>query len=329
MSLSDVQEPRPRSQACCAPSRAPVASQSPSRTVAQPRRAAGTRLSGLVNVPGGRFLMGTDDGEGFPADGEGPVREVVVGRFRLAAAAVTVSQFATFVKATGYLTEAERFGWSYVFEALVGSDVTVRGLADGAPWWIAVDGASWRHPEGPGSSISTRQHHPVVHVSWNDAIAFCRWRGARLPTEAEWERAARGGLVQKQFPWGDELTPRGVHQCNIWQGVFPHHNTGEDGHLGTAPVKAYRPNGFGLYNMSGNVWEWCSDWFSPDFHLEGPRTDPQGPAVGIARVLRGGSYLCHASYCNRYRLAARSSNSPESTTGNIGFRIAAASDSEH
>jgi formylglycine-generating enzyme len=307
---------------CCAPAR-PAASSAtePSRTPAGTSR--GNRLGGMIELPGGAFLMGTDDGEGFAADGEGPVREVALGAFRLAAAAVTCSQFATFVKATGYVTEAETFGWSYVFADFLPADAPVRGEADGAPWRQAVDGADWGHPEGPGSSVATRQHHPVVHVSWNDAMAFCAWRGLRLPTEAEWEYAARGSLVQKRYPWGDELTPNGQHRCNIWQGEFPVRNTGEDGHLGTAPVKAYRPNGFGLFNMSGNVWEWCSDWFSPDFHLDGPRVDPHGPAGGTSKVVRGGSYLCHASYCNRYRVAARSSNMPDSSTGNIGFRCAA------
>lgn len=181
-------------------------------------------------------------------------------------------------------------------------------------------GARWRAPEGPGTSIGDRRDHPVVHVSWNDATAYARWAGKRLPTEAEWGKAARGGLVRARFPWGDELTPNGRHRCNIWQGDFPVRNPREDGCAGTVPVKAYAPNGFGLYNTSGNVWEWCADRFTAD--RPATRTDPAGPPHGENRVLRGGSHLCHRSYCNRYRVAARTSNTPDSTTGHGGFRCA-------
>jgi formylglycine-generating enzyme len=269
--------------------------------------------------------MGTEDEEGFPADGEGPIRRVELGPFRIDPTAVTNAQFAAFVKATGYVTDAERYGFSFVFEGFL-SEENRRGsqVVPAVPWWRAVTGANWRRPEGPGSSVTSRQNHPVVHVSWNDATTYCEWSDTRLPTEAEWEYAARGGLEQQRYPWGDELTPDGRHRCNIWHGEFPEHNTGEDGHLGTAPVKSYRPNGYGLYNIAGNVWEWCADWFSPDFHRTGPRTDPTGPSDGTARVMRGGSHMCHASYCNRYRVAARSSNTPESSAGNIGFRVAGA-----
>jgi formylglycine-generating enzyme required for sulfatase activity len=277
----------------------------------------------MVALPGGAFLMGTDDREGFPADGEGPVRQVELSPFRITETTVTNSQFATFVKATGYRTEAEGFGWSYVFHAFVAEGLTGIGHPEGAPWWTGVEGADWCHPDGRGTSIGSRPNHPVVHVSWNDASAYCEWRGVRLPTESEWEYAARGGLVQKRYAWGDELTPNGRHRCNIWQGRFPDLNTQEDGYAGTAPVKSFTPNGFGLHNMSGNVWEWCADWFSRDFHVDGPRKDPAGPGAGTDRVIRGGSYLCHASYCNRYRVAARSHNTPDSATGNMGFRCAA------
>jgi len=275
----------------------------------------------MVRLPGGRFLMGTDDGEGFPEDGEGPVRPVTLSPFRIEPCAVTNAQFAAFVKDTGHVTSAQEFGWSFVFAAFAGP-AAAGPRSQGAPWWVAVEGATWRRPEGPGSDIGARQTHPVVHVSHRDAQAYCAWRGGRLPTEAEWEYAARGGLEQARYPWGDELTPRGGHRCNIWQGRFPEQNTGADGHVGTAPVRAFRPNGHGLYQMAGNVWEWCADWFGVD-HPAGPATDPTGPGDGPGRVLRGGSYLCHASYCNRYRVAARTANTPDSSTGNTGFRSAA------
>jgi formylglycine-generating enzyme required for sulfatase activity len=278
-----------------------------------------------VALPGGEFWMGTLDTEGFPADGEGPVRRVRLSPFRIARCAVTNDQFAAFVAASGYRTEAERFGWSFVFGAFVSRKLAgaVRGSPEDAPWWLAVTGADWRHPEGPGSSIGRRGRHPVVHVSWNDAQAYCTWAGLRLPTEAEWEYAARGGLDQRRYPWGDELCPEGRHRCNIWQGRFPDYNTAEDGYAGTAPVDVYAPNGYGLCNMVGNVWEFCQDRFSPRHPVAALLEDPRGPASGTDRVMRGGSYLCHASYCNRYRVAARSHNTPDSSTGNLGFRCAA------
>ncbi|MDT0429872.1 formylglycine-generating enzyme family protein [Streptomyces sp. DSM 41770] len=271
-------------------------------------------------LPGGTFLMGTQDPDGFASDGEGPVREVRLSPFRVEAYAVSNERFARFVAATGHVTEAERFGWSYVFAGFLPAALR-RGAPrpDGTPWWCGVEGARWNAPEGPGSGLDGREDHPVVHVSWNDARAYCRWAGTRLPTEAEWEYAARGGLEQRRYPWGDELTPGGEHRCNIWQGRFPAKNTAEDGYAGTAPVDAYQPNGFGLYNMAGNVWEWCADRWGTD-HGDRRRTDPRGPAAGGQRVMRGGSYLCHHSYCNRYRVAARTRNTPDSTAGNLGFR---------
>ncbi|HEY8458621.1 MAG TPA: formylglycine-generating enzyme family protein [Actinopolymorphaceae bacterium] len=283
----------------------------------------------MVKISGGEFLMGGDDPDAFPDDGEGPVRRVRVSPFLIDATTVTNRQFASFVKATGYVTEAERFGWSFVFHLFVGPEqrrYVMDATVPDAPWWLGVKGANWRAPEGPGSDISTRPHHPVVHVSWRDAYAYARWAGKRLPTEAEWEFAARGGLSRARYAWGDELTPRGRHRCNIWQGRFPHVNTADDGYVGTAPVKSFPPNGFGLYEVAGNVWEWCADWWSTSWHVpESPETriDPKGPESGDAKVMRGGSYLCHASYCNRYRVAARTKNTPDSSSGNLGFRCAA------
>jgi formylglycine-generating enzyme len=198
-----------------------------------------------------------------------------------------------------------------------------RGAAQ-APWWRQVFGTDWRHLEGPYSSVENRMDHAVVHVSWNDATAYSvwagRWAGRKLPTEAEWEYATRGGLEQRRYAWGEELTPDGEWRCNIWQGTFPLRNTLEGSYLGTAPVDAFEPNGYGLHNVSGNVWEWCSDWFHSSFHAHGPRNNPTGPPFGQAKSIRGGSYLCHDSYCNRYRVAARSSNTHDSSTGNTGFR---------
>ncbi|NPC95809.1 formylglycine-generating enzyme family protein [Nocardioides sp. zg-DK7169] len=291
---------------------------------------------GQVRVPAGTFAMGDAHGDGYPADGETPVHRVELSAYLIDAKAVTNAQYAAFVKATGYVTDAERDGVSAVFHlAVEAARGDVLGPAAGTPWWLAVRGADWRHPGGPRSSAADLPNHPVVHVSWRDAQAYCRWAGKRLPTEAEWERAARGGLDGARYPWGDELRPKGRWRCNIWQGRFPEVNTLEDGHLTTAPVTAYLPNGLGLHNTVGNVWEWCQDVFRPTEYADrvaagGPVRDPlaaeavvdPGQEGGVPRVMRGGSYLCHDSYCNRYRVAARSANTAESSSGNIGFRCA-------
>ncbi|SFO90309.1 formylglycine-generating enzyme family protein [Salibacterium halotolerans] len=277
----------------------------------------------LQYIPGGEFLMGTDDEEGFKADGEGPVRKVTVSPYYIDAYTVTNREFSRFVEETGYRTESEEFGWSFVFYSFLPDNPGVKTQQLPAiPWWYAVGEAYWYQPEGPGSSIEDRMDHPVIHVSWNDAEAFCRWAGKRLPTEAEWEMAARGGLEQNRYPWGNELTPGGEHYCNIWQGTFPEENTLEDGFKGTAPARSFSANGYGLYNVSGNVWEWCSDWFDTSYEKR-ESINPTGPETGDAKVTRGGSYLCHYTYCNRYRVAARSSNTIDSSTGNMGFRCAA------
>ena len=267
--------------------------------------------------------MGDHFDEGYPADGERPVHEVSLPDFWMDEATVTNDDFAAFVDATGHVTDAEELGISAVFHsAFEGKKSSVlHALAD-APWWLAVRGADWRHPHGPWSSLKGRGDHPVVQVSWRDAASYAAWAGKRLPTEAEWEYAARGGLVNQRYAWGDELEPDGEHRCNIWQGDFPTRNTRDDGFEITAPVRSYQPNGHGLWQMAGNVWEWCADWFSPDYYAESPPESPVGPSTGEARVIRGGSYLCHDSYCNRYRVAARSSSTPDSATGNMGFRCA-------
>lgn len=284
--------------------------------------------------------MGSDDALAYPEDGEGPVRRVHVEPFELGRHAVTNAQFELFVQATGYVTDAERFGASFVFSGLLAEGFPPTRAVAAAPWWREVPGAHWRHPQGPSSSVfgaasasgtcdrsalpepSTSpdlRDHPVVHVSWNDAAAYCAWSGLSLPTEAQWEFAARGGLARQPFPWGGELLPGGRHRMNVWNGSFPDRNSLADGYLGTCPVGAFEPNGFGLHNMTGNVWEWTIDPFD---RADGGRP---GESPGEApRALRGGSYLCHASYCRRYRVSARMANTPESSTGNIGFRCARA-----
>ena len=274
----------------------------------------------MVEIPGGTFWMGSDDSFAYSQDGEAPAREIEVSPFWIDACAVSNAQFGAFVDESGYITEAESFGWSFVFAGLLTDNFPPTEAVAQAPWWRKVEGADWTHPDGPQSSLDGRVDHPVVHVSWNDAVAYCAWAAKRLPTEAEWERAARGGLERKAFPWGDELEPGGEHRMNVWQGTFPAHNTLDDGFLGLAPVDAFEPNAFGLHNVTGNVWEWSADWFHPTFRQRDRGRDPTGPLRGTRRVQKGGSYLCHHSYCRRYRPAARQGSTPDSSTGNVGFR---------
>ncbi|HEU4946432.1 MAG TPA: formylglycine-generating enzyme family protein [Kribbella sp.] len=276
-----------------------------------------------VPVPAGSLEMGDPFAEGYPADGETPVHTVHLDAFAVDPTAVTNAEFALFTEATGYRTEAERYGSSAVFHlAVAAPDSDILGHVAAAPWWLTLRGADWRHPDGADSGVDDRLDHPVVHVSHHDAVTYCRWAGKRLLTEAEWEYAARGGHQRRRFVWGDELTPGGEHRCNIWQGSFPGHNTLEDGYLTTAPARSFQPNDYGLWNLAGNVWEWCADWFSPHYYRRSPAANPAGPKYGEGRVMRGGSYLCHDSYCHRYRVAARSHNTPESSSGNLGFRCA-------
>jgi formylglycine-generating enzyme required for sulfatase activity len=259
--------------------------------------------AGMVFIGGGTFRMGDDDGMPY----EGPAHEVELEPFWIDAREVTVADFARFVEATGYRTHAERFGWSGVFDTAAGR-------------WSRVGGADWRRPEGPGSRAEPDE--PVCQVSWRDAAEYARWAGKRLPTEAEWEYAARGGLAGKRYAWGDELRPGGRPVANWWQGRFPEENTGEDGFFRRAPVGSFPPNGYGLYDTAGNVWEWCSDRYADDYYSRSPRRDPPGPAGGAERAMRGGSWLCSENYCANYRVAARSHATPDTGLNNLGFRCA-------
>ncbi|XP_030752379.1 formylglycine-generating enzyme isoform X2 [Sitophilus oryzae] len=267
--------------------------------------------SNMVLIKHGIFEMGTNKPM-FVSDMEGPARNISIKKdFYLDIFEVSNENFYDFVRMTGYKSEAEIFGDSFIFEMSLAEnqrDSYEDVRAVGAPWWIKLKGVTWKHPEGPDSTIEDRMSHPVVHVSWNDAKTYCQHLGKRLPTEAEWEMACRGGLKQKLYPWGNKLNPNNQHWANIWQGEFPKTNTGEDGYIFTNPVNEFPPNKFGLYNMAGNVWEWTEDdW----------QTDPEN-----SKVKKGGSFLCHESYCWRYRCAARSFNTKDSTAANLGFRCA-------
>lgn len=272
-------------------------------------------------IPGGRGTIGTARPE-IPLDGEGPERPTRIKPFLLGETAITNAEFAEFVADTGHITDAERLGTSFVFWGdLPDSTPDTRAVHD-AEWWRQVEGANWRAINGPGTESSAwHPDHPVVHVSWNDAAAYAAWAGGRLPTEAEWEHAARGGLAKARYPWGDaEPDDTTFQPCNIWQGTFPIRNTCADGYAATATAKSFAPNGYGLYNMCGNTWEWIADRFT----VASMKKEVQARARALKdfRLLKGGSYLCHRSYCYRYRIAARSSNTPDTSTSHQGFRVA-------
>jgi formylglycine-generating enzyme required for sulfatase activity len=295
---------------CCSPTVATltVASARPEAAITSTE----TSLTGMVQIPAGPFSMGTNNALAYPADGEGPKRIVELDEFWIDETAVTNQSFAQFVEATGYITEAELTGWSFVPAFLLSEqdEQYLVGQSGDTPWWVGVTAANWRQPLGPSSSTTDIQSHPVTHISWRDANAFAQWNGKRLPTEAQWEKAARGGLDNSLYAWGDDLIVDGQHMCNIWQGDFPTFNSAQDGHLGTAPVHSFEPNGYGLYNVCGNVWEWTADsWNSTD--------------LADNKVIKGGSFMCHDSYCNRYRLSARTSHPKNGFTAHIGFRCVA------
>ena len=269
---------------------------------------------------GGASLLGTQNPQ-IPDDGEDPMRKTRIKPFRMGATSVTNAQFKAFVEATGYVTEAERFGWSFVFWAQVPESLgATQGVID-IEWWRRVDGANWCDINGPGT-MAEHWHpdHPVVQASWNDARAYADWVGGRLPTEAEWEHAARGGMGDVRFPWGDqEPNDTDFQPCNIWQGRFPEVNTAKDGFAATAPAQFYAPNGYGLYNLVGNVWEWTAE----AYRIKSLKKQVRQRLAGMKgyKLSKGGSFLCHKSYCYRYRIAARSGTSPDSATTHQGFRI--------
>lgn len=279
-------------------------------------------------IPGGRYIIGTNGIDGVPTDYEGPAVTIELPSFEIEATTVTNQAFAEFVDSTGYVTEAEKFGWSFVFHYFLDEATKAASkIAPNLPWWYAVDGADWRHPEGPNSTILERMDHPVVQVSRNDAIAYCQWANKRLPNEAEWEVAAKGGTEYDKYPWGEDLLAEGRYHCNIWQGNFPLDNDLSDGFANTAPVETYEPNNYGCYQMIGNVWEWCSnpariglreflETSADDFWVQHQSVNDDTYAM------RGGSFLCHQSYCKRYRIAARNGNTGMSASNNIGFRCA-------
>jgi formylglycine-generating enzyme required for sulfatase activity len=296
----------------------------------------GPAPKGMVWVPGGVFFMGSEE-----FDDAQQVRKVRVDGFWMDQTEVTNAQFRRFVDATGYVTVAERTPDRKQFPGAAPEDLKPFSVVFKPPkqsvdpnavshltWWEPVKGADWRHPEGPDSDLNGREQHPVVHVSYADAVAYAAWAGKRLPTEAEWEFAARGGLDRKRFCWGDDFTPGGKFMANTWQGEFPARNTAQDGFLGIAPVASFPPNGFGLHDMAGNVWEWCADWYHPAYYKFGPDRNPKGPRASFdpqepevpKRVQRGGSYLCCDNYCMRYRPGARGKGEPESATNHVGFR---------
>ncbi|MBY6090885.1 formylglycine-generating enzyme family protein [Maritimibacter alkaliphilus] len=278
----------------------------------------------LKPIPGGIFEMGARQSR-YPQDLDSPRRKLRVSPFLMAPTTVTNAQYARFVAQTGYRTVAEAEGWSFVFHLFVADLAAAPVHPAGLPWWRQIEGACWQAPEGPGSDWRERPDHPAIHISWYDALAYATWAGLRLPREAEWERAARGGLARMKFPWGNTLVPAEGHAMNTWQGVFPEENSAEDGHVGPAPVRSFAANGYGLHEMTGNVWEWVQDRFGPLPGRPGARPvlDPQGPGEGEERVQRGGSFLCHESYCDRYHVHSRTRSHPDSSTSNSGFRVAA------
>ena len=318
-------------------------------TVANPNTPPGPPPEGMVWIPGGEFSMGSDvDGEalcgppGITMDSQ-PIHRVYVDGYWMDQTAVVNEQFAKFVQATGYVTVAERTPTKEEFptappENLVAGSTVFTPTPGSVPldnhyrWWSYVKGANWRHPTGPDSDLKGREKYPVVQIAYEDAAAYAKWAGKRLPTEAEWEFAARGGLSCKTYAWGDEFKPGGKAMANTYQGTFPVKDSGEDGFAGLAPVAQFPPNGYGLYDMAGNVWQWCSDWYRPDYFSElaagGVARNPQGPQSPFdpaepgekKRVQKGGSFLCTDQYCSRYIVGTRGKGEISTGSNHVGFR---------
>ena len=310
----------------------------------------GLAPEGMVWIPGGEFSMGCEDPRGMMCGGSDamadarPIHRVHVNSFWMDETEVTNEQFEKFVKATGYITIAEQTPKAEEFpqvrsERLVAGSLVFTPASSPVPlddylqWWRYEKGANWRHPEGTNSNINGREKHPVVHIAYGDAVAYAKWAGKRLPTEAEWEFAARGGLSGKVYAWGNDLRPDGKSMANTFQGRFPVKDTGEDGFAGIAPVKSFPPNGYGLYDVAGNVWEWCSDWYRADYYSElaaqgGVARNPQGPTRSLdpdaptenKRVQRGGSFLCTDQYCARYMVGTRGKGEVATGSNHVGFR---------
>lgn len=298
----------------------------------------GPSPEGMAWIPPGRFAMGSDYG---PFDDARPIHPVELDGFWLDRTPVTNDQFARFVRETGYVTVAEHKPDPRDFPGVPPADLVPGSLVFAQPsgpvplddvsaWWRYLPGACWRRPEGPGSDLEGRGRHPAVHVSWDDAAAYARWAGKRLPAEAEWEYAARGGLAGKPFVWGDEFRPGGRAMANTWQGRFPDTNTRQDGWARTSPVDQFPTNGFGLSDMAGNVWQWCADWYRPDYYTRSPSANPTGPAASLdpqepgipKRVQRGGSFLCSDQYCARYMPGGRGKGAVDTGSSHVGFRCA-------
>jgi len=298
---------------CCSPAR-----DDGDRLTPVSQTGVGVHLGALCDILGGSGLIGTNLPVIKP-DGEGPLRKSKIKPFRIGQTPVSNREFAAFVDETSFVSEAERFGWSFVFYAQVPKSQQTEQGSQGAQWWRRVDGATWNQPTGPHSPAYDPDH-PAVHLSWNDAQAYCTWDGGRLPREAEWEHAARGGLGNVIYPWGN-ADPDASHHlpCNIWQGQFPTHNIATDGYAFTSPAQSFAANGYGLYGMAGNVWDWTADLFRIKSLSKSGKA--QAATMRGYRLIKGGSYLCHAYYCTRYRIAARTGNSPDSSTGHTGFRI--------